>query len=299
MKTQSVAITFAALCGALCVSASNDARAADVGHYLAPSCASATGNFAAAITAAGHTPVSITTLDNSSLAGLEGLVIELCSTSPVANAAVDTAVANGMGLVYNTWRATSASAANLPGAPSITFSNYYDHLFCGVNSTIAPGAPIASGPGGSLTDSSLDGTSYCALDSYATSASLPGGAIPFVTTTDPTQVGAFGYQHGAGRVAFSSMSLAALINGGISDPLNPGLTTYLTNAVAWVTNAETTTCASSGYTGTKLNWCKIICESEASSSTVDTYLRRWINKYRDLPYCAVEGGGEEPPPQGD
>ena len=58
-----------------------------------------------------------------------------------------------------------------------------------------------------------------------------------------------------------------------------------------------TTCASEGYTGTKLNWCKIICESESSSSTIDTYLRRWINKYRDLPYCAVEGGGEEPPPQ--
>ena len=61
---------------------------------------------------------------------------------------------------------------------------------------------------------------------------------------------------------------------------------------------ETTTCASSGYTGTKLNWCRIICESESSSSTIDTYLRRWINKYRDLPYCAVEGGGEELPPQG-
>ena len=57
-----------------------------------------------------------------------------------------------------------------------------------------------------------------------------------------------------------------------------------------------TTCASSGYTGTKLNWCRIICESESSSSTIDTYLRRWINKYRDLPYCAVEGG--EPPPVG-
>ena len=93
--------------------------------------------------------------------------------------------------------------------------------------------------------------------------------------------------------ALGGLSLAALINGGISDPLNPGLTTYLTNAVAWVTNAETTTCASSGYTGTKLNWCRIICESESSSSTVDTYLRRWINKYRDLPYCAVEGEGEE------
>ena len=62
------------------------------------------------------------------------------------------------------------------------------------------------------------------------------------------------------------------------------------------TGAPATPCAREGYTGTKLNWCRIICESESSSSTIDTYLRRWINKYRDLPYCAVEGG--EPPPVG-
>ena len=54
-----------------------------------------------------------------------------------------------------------------------------------------------------------------------------------------------------------------------------------------------TTCASEGYTGTQLRWCQIICESESSSSTIDTYLRRWINRYHDLPYCAVEDEGEE------
>ena len=59
-----------------------------------------------------------------------------------------------------------------------------------------------------------------------------------------------------------------------------------------------TTCASEGYTGTKLTWCKNICEMGYTGATLDMWIHRWINRYRDLPYCAQEGGGEEePPPQ--
>ena len=57
------------------------------------------------------------------------------------------------------------------------------------------------------------------------------------------------------------------------------------------------TCASEGYTGTKLTWCKNICEKGYTGATLDMWIHRWINKYRDLPYCAQEGGGEEEPPQ--
>jgi len=60
-----------------------------------------------------------------------------------------------------------------------------------------------------------------------------------------------------------------------------------------ISNDSATTCASEGYTGTQLRWCQIICESESSSSTIETYLRRWINRFHDLPYCAVEDEGEE------
>ncbi|HSD17265.1 MAG TPA: hypothetical protein VLC71_08425 [Thermomonas sp.] len=58
------------------------------------------------------------------------------------------------------------------------------------------------------------------------------------------------------------------------------------------------TCASEGYTGTKLTWCQNICEKGYTGATLNTWIHRWINRYRDLPYCAQEGGGEEePPPQ--
>jgi hypothetical protein len=49
----------------------------------------------------------------------------------------------------------------------------------------------------------------------------------------------------------------------------------------------TTTCASEGYTGTKLEWCKNICERDYSGSTLNMWIRRWIDRYRILPYCGL------------
>jgi hypothetical protein len=50
---------------------------------------------------------------------------------------------------------------------------------------------------------------------------------------------------------------------------------------------KTQTCASEGYTGTKLEWCKNICERDYSGSTLNMWIRRWIDRYRILPYCAL------------
>jgi len=64
-----------------------------------------------------------------------------------------------------------------------------------------------------------------------------------------------------------------------------------------IDQGPTTTCASEGYTGTKLTWCRNICEIEHTPAVHASWIHRWVNRYRDLPYCAVEGGGEEEPPQ--
>ena len=48
-----------------------------------------------------------------------------------------------------------------------------------------------------------------------------------------------------------------------------------------------TTCANDGYTGTKLSWCMDICERGYTGATLQTYIHRWTNRYRDLPYCLV------------
>ena len=49
----------------------------------------------------------------------------------------------------------------------------------------------------------------------------------------------------------------------------------------------TTTCANDGYTGTKLQWCQNICEKGYTGSTLESWIHRWTNRYRDLPYCLV------------
>ncbi|MEF9982861.1 MAG: hypothetical protein RR762_15820 [Glutamicibacter sp.] len=71
--------------------------------------------------------------------------------------------------------------------------------------------------------------------------------------------------------------------------------TFLTDAgyttVTFLAEPATTeaTCASEGYKGTQLTWCKNICESNLSQASRDTWIHRWINRYRDLPYCAADG----------
>ena len=50
----------------------------------------------------------------------------------------------------------------------------------------------------------------------------------------------------------------------------------------------TTTCANDGYKSTQLTWCQNICENGLTGQALDTWIHRWIGRYRDLPYCRVE-----------
>ena len=55
-----------------------------------------------------------------------------------------------------------------------------------------------------------------------------------------------------------------------------------------IATGASTTCASEGYTGTKLLWCQNICEKGYTGATLQTWIHRWVRQFRDLPYCAVE-----------
>ncbi|HSD15694.1 MAG TPA: putative Ig domain-containing protein [Thermomonas sp.] len=49
----------------------------------------------------------------------------------------------------------------------------------------------------------------------------------------------------------------------------------------------TTTCSNDGYKGTQLTWCQNICENGLTGAALNIWVHRWINRYRDLPYCMV------------
>ena len=252
---------------------------------------------AAAIAAGGHTPVALSALNAASLAPLQGLVIMTCLAPYPGSSAVDAAVENGLVVMIDT--DNPYTGALLPGKPALQLSP--EHTFCQANVSIVPNADITSGPGGVLTDDSLDvgkpggSGGQCSTLSPVEVASLPTGARPYVSAVFwPTAITAFSYPFGRGTVVFSSSQWMRFLPGTTwPDEYNvTGSRIYYANAIAWmmtqVPPPATTTCASEGYKGTQLTWCKNICESGLTGKALDTWIQRWISKYRVLPYCAVD-----------
>ncbi len=55
-----------------------------------------------------------------------------------------------------------------------------------------------------------------------------------------------------------------------------------------LTYTVTTSCVNDGYKGAQLTWCQNICENGLTGRVLDIWIHRWVNRYRDLPYCRVE-----------
>ena len=287
---------------------SGSAFAQSVGYHNA--CPTRSGDISGVVAATGRTKVNIPTVNQASLSGLDVLVYTTCPDGPAftANSDLNAAVASGMGLVVERLLYPfSLDTTALPGGNGFGGSHVWMREVWNDNIEIATGAPIASGPGGTLNNASLDyvsGATFYNMVHYFPAASLPAGAIPFLTTPDPTQIGSFGYTYGSGRVVYSDSQFTITLPGGNSN--NPAIptnwatagATFLSNAIEWAAGAPPpVTCASEGYTGTKLTWCKNICENGLTGATLDTWIHRWVNRYRDLPYCAQEAGEPELPPQ--
>ena len=291
MNTRFAATALAIFGGVAALLLPGTGLAGNVGYYTG--CFEPGSVKAPLITQAGHTPVAVANLTPASFATLGTLVLENCNGSSLAdqvNADVATAVANGMTLVVYDWNPNGSTASQLPGAPAATIvsggGNQVD---------LAAGSPIATGPGGTLTNSSLDGGSS-SNHGYATS--IPNGSIPLVTTATPTQVIGFSYTYGAGRVVYSAIPFDCYARvGGACDftAAAPGIRSYFVNVLAWSGGSASTTCASEGYTGLKLDWCRNICEKDYTGTQLKLWIRRWMDRYHDLPYCMRED--EETPPQ--
>ncbi|MDE2408497.1 MAG: hypothetical protein KGL91_11635 [Xanthomonadaceae bacterium] len=306
MKTQLATLTLAVLAGLGGMVASADAIAGKIGYYDGSGFA---GGIPAVITSLGHTPVPVSVLDTSSLTGLQALVLTSCGPQPLLgapNAALDTAVQNGMTLVVESMCNGSSApsyiiSANLPGAPS--YSAYSAAAYPEAdNIEIPAGSPIQTGPGGTLTATSLDCIPANSCDLYSMThyyprSALPAGATALLTTGNNDHVGAFAWSYGSGRVIHtetqSSIHLPGSGYASDTSSFHAGMITYFTNLLAWASGSSTT-CASSGYTGTQLLWCQKICESGLTGRDLDVWLQRWIRQFRQLPYCAV-GGGNPPP----
>ena len=97
---------------------------------------------------------------------------------------------------------------------------------------------------------------------------------------------------GPTTIANADLALTGFYGKGNGDPLLSGSTFEhrLFNGTVYYSLgiAPATTCASEGYTYTKLLWCQNICEKGYTGSTLAMWIRRWTDRYRTLPYCAIE-----------
>ena len=90
----------------------------------------------------------------------------------------------------------------------------------------------------------------------------------------PTSANGFGFYSTAGE-NITSITITS------SAPPGLGLAEF------GISTGPTTTCASEGYTGMKLEWCRNVCEKGYTGATLDMWIHRWVGRYRDLPYCAA------------
>ena len=109
MKTQMATLTLAVLGGLGAMAMPSVSHAGNVGYY-GDNCYNV--NPSSIITAAGHTPVAVASLDAASLTGLQGLFINGCSFA--TNAAVDSAVNSGMVLIWHDPNWGNQASKSLP-----------------------------------------------------------------------------------------------------------------------------------------------------------------------------------------
>ena len=272
----------AALGGAASLLAPASAEAANVAYYGL--CYPGTPD--AQIIAAGHTPVALSGAPNAAnLTGVSILWAEDCGS--LTDPGVAQAVANGMTLIVHNQGGNSGSF--LPGGANLVNATGNG----GADIEFTAAAPFLSGPGGVLTNTSLDNGSY-SNHGAKTPESLPAGSTVWATTANPAQVVTFAYAYGAGKVVYSTIPLQCYLGSQCEGVVAavPGMKAYATNLIACSLNAECapppiTTCASSGYTGTQLTWCQNICEKGYTGATLNMWIRRWLGRWHDLPYCAA------------
>ena len=97
--------------------------------------------------------------------------------------------------------------------------------------------PIAQGPGGSLTDTSLDGGNF-SDHGHADRDTLPEGAIVLLTTGNPDEVVTFAYQYGSGWVIYSTIPLDHYLQDSGTGQLNAAMEIYAENLLAWAAGLQ-------------------------------------------------------------
>lgn len=142
--------------------------------------------------------------------------------------AIHQAVYNGMVLIIHDRSVDNAESI----LPKITGNQIYADFAEDVNDVevINENSLIGNGPGGILTDTSLDNGNY-STHGFATASGLPVGTEVILSRTNPNKAVTFAYNYGAGKIIYSTIPLDYYLES--SDPLSPAMATYAANLIAY------------------------------------------------------------------
>jgi|GEM_PF-2146973 hypothetical protein len=188
------------------------------------------------ITIAGHTPVNLTDLSSTDLAGVDVIYVQNCSNNMYGAeylnrlADIEAAVASGKRLIIHDRFVTDAETI-LPGGGSFNIvRDFLDSRDINIrdNTTL-----VTNGPGGTLDDTSLDGGDHSS-HGYADANSLPLNARLILTRGNPDEIVTFSYPYGAGCVVYSTIPLDFYLAGsGPNPPRDNFALIYAPNVVAY------------------------------------------------------------------
>lgn len=165
------------------------------------------------IVTAGHTPVQIFDLTPEELSNIDVLLAQnpnnngYSSEYPANLANIEAAVTNGLVLVVHDRRVIDAETI-LPGGANFQI----DRDLSAAIDVLQPESLVADGPGGRVTDSTLDGGDS-SNHGHAIQGSLPVEAELLLSAGNPAEIVDFSYPHGSGFVYYSTIPLDAYLAG--------------------------------------------------------------------------------------
>jgi len=188
----------------------------------------------APIQTAGLEAVDVGDLATADLSGLDILFVQnpenfFYSSTYTANLSkIFTFVQNGGILVFNDREVTDA-ASILPGSPGQFVRDFSDDANIDIldNTT-----RVTNGPGGILTDSSLDGGTSSS-HGFAVSNTLPPDARRIFSQTDPQRVVLFSYGYGQGKVVYATIPLDYYLAGAGPPAVVANMAIYAANVLAY------------------------------------------------------------------
>jgi len=126
-------------------------------------------------------------------------------------------------------RCVSLADTILPGSPGTTVRAFSD----GSNIDIVDNTTlVTNGPGGIITNSSLDGGNYSS-HGWTDATTIPPGSDGILSQTDPQHLVTYSYPYQQGSVIYSTIPLDFYLAGDGVSTLDANMAIYAANVIAY------------------------------------------------------------------